>query len=87
MNLRLPCKLNVNPQNQPRFQLSQHCKYRDIIGEENRWYFPTLEQRTKNGPGFHKFMDDEADRMRRDVQEHLCAVVVSKIQDGGIGDV
>ena len=71
MNLRLPWKLNVEPQKQPRFQLSQHCKYKDILGEENRWYFPTLEQRTKNDAGFHKFMNDEADRMRKDVQEHL----------------
>ena len=32
-------------------------------------------------------MDDEADRMRRDVQEHLSAVDVSQIEVGGIGAV
>ena len=76
------------PQKQPRFQLSQQCKYKKaILGEENRLYFPTLEQRTKNDPGFHKCLDDEADKMRRDVQEHLCAVVASQIEIGGIGAV
>ena len=75
------------PQKQPRFQLSHHCKYKDILGEENRWYFPTLEQKAKNDPGFHKFMDDKVDRMRKDVQEHLFAVLVSAIEIGGIGAV
>ena len=46
-------------------------------------FLGTLEQRTKNDVGFHKFMDDEADRMRRDVQEHLSAVVVSQIEIQG----
>ena len=32
-------------------------------------------------------MDDEADRMRKDVHEHLNAVVVSQIEVGGIGAV
>ena len=32
-------------------------------------------------------MDGEADRMRKDVQEYLSAVVVSKIEVGGIGAV
>ena len=32
-------------------------------------------------------MDDEADRMRKDMQEHLSAVVVSEIEVGGIGAV
>ena len=30
-------------------------------------------------------MDEEADRIRRDVQEHLSAVVVSEIEIGEIG--
>ena len=47
-----------------------------------------VEPRTKNNPGFHKFMDGEADRMRRDVQEYLGALlVVSEIVVGGIGAV
>ena len=32
-------------------------------------------------------MDDEADRMRMDVQEHLNTIVVSQIEVGGIGAV
>ena len=40
---------------------------------------------TKSDPGFHKFMDDETDRMRRDAQEHLSTVVISQIEVGGIG--
>ena len=46
-----------------------------------------LEQRIKNDQGIHKFMDDEADRMRRDVQEHLSTVLVSQIEVGKIGAV
>ena len=38
-----------------------------------------MGQRTKNDPGFQKFMDDEADRMRRDVQEHLSAAESGEI--------
>ena len=67
--------------------VSQHCIYKDILGEENKCCFPsTLEQRTKKDAEFHKFMDDEADRMKGDVQEQLLlhAVVVSQIEVGGI---
>ena len=49
--------------------------------------FSYIGTRTKNDPRFYKFVEDEADRMRREVQQHVSDVVISQVKVGGIGAV
>jgi hypothetical protein len=53
--------------------------YRKVLGDENRWFVVELEQRDANDPTHYECMDDEADLLRREVQEHLTATVSTEI--------
>ena len=77
--IKLPWQSNIEPEKQPRFQTVIQCKYNSVLDGANRWYFPQLQQKTMKEKGHHKFMDEEADLMRKDVWDHLTAVVSAEI--------
>ena len=85
--LKLPWLAGVLFEKQPRFQRVVECKFKNVLGAENDWHIVKLKQRTMLDPNWSQFMNDEADAMRDDIQEHLTAIAVDQIVVGEVGAV
>jgi len=72
---------------QPRFGNPHQCKFRNILGDENNWHFTVLEQDVSGDKSEKRFRDDEANRLRTDIQESLSAAMASVIRIGGFGAI
>ena len=78
----------VEPHDQPMFQNDDtSCKYHKIFQGSNKWYFIKLSQKEEKDAGWHKYMDDEADYFREELQEYVADLTAPLIKVGGIGAV
>ena len=58
----------VEPHDQPMFQNDDtSCKYHKIFQGSNKWYIIQMDQKEEKDPGYHPFMDDEADHFRAEL--------------------
>ena len=84
---KLPCKAGVLPQNQLQFQKVQKCEFKSVLGDENNWFFPELNQRARSDAKWEELMDNETDVTRTDLWNHLTGEIVDEIVKREIGAV
>ena len=86
--IKKPWVPKVEIKKQPRFKQVPDCKYKNILGDSNEWYFAKLKQRSSNDQQpHHRYMDDDADTCRKEVREHITALIANEIEVGKIGAV
>ena len=85
--LKLGWKNGLKNEEQPHFKTVPNCKLKRVLGNFNRWCVCKLRQRSQLDANWNPFMDEEADQMREDIQEHLSAVIVEQIVIGEVGAV
>ena len=72
---------------QPRFQRVNGCKYSEILGDENNWSLVQIEQRKATDAGYFEYLDEEADKLRGEIREHISGVISREIEIGKVGAV
>ena len=71
---------------QPRFQIVIDCVYKNYIGD-NKWFIVDLEQRKAGDPNHGDYQDEDADIFRKEVREHITAIIATEIDIGKYGAV
>ena len=58
-----------------------------VLRNTNCWCVCKLRQRSELDQNWNQFMDEDADEMRQDIQDHLSAVVMEEMIEGEVGAV
>ena len=75
----------VNSKDQPWFNTVQNCELKAVSRKANRWCICELNHRSELDANWNQFVDDNANQMRRDVQECLSDVIAEQIIKGEVG--
>ena len=67
-----------NPADQPRFENAEGCYFRSLFGDENKWNFVQLQERTGSDA-------EEVDEEREVVLRHVTTSVARSIEIGNVG--
>ena len=78
--IRLPWDDGISAEMQNRFQTVEHCFFRSILGDANRWHVVKIKESAAGDA-------EEADETRYDVLQHVTAAVGKSIVVNEIGAI
>eukprot|EP00534_Pseudo-nitzschia_fraudulenta_P008681 CAMPEP_0201140564 /NCGR_PEP_ID=MMETSP0851-20130426/2151_1 /ASSEMBLY_ACC=CAM_ASM_000631 /TAXON_ID=183588 /ORGANISM="Pseudo-nitzschia fraudulenta, Strain WWA7" /LENGTH=147 /DNA_ID=CAMNT_0047413181 /DNA_START=1 /DNA_END=441 /DNA_ORIENTATION=- len=78
---------NKTPEEQPRFQLANHCKYSKVIGDSNNWLIVNLKRRNPNDTNYFPYQKEERNLLKLEIRNHITLKVADDIEEGYIGAV